>query len=474
MAKLKLKFDPNQEHQLIAIESVVQLFEGMEKSQTGFQLGDDAIPNLPPFSDLNEEWLLSNLQRVQRENLKYCKGLSENRVLETDDGMMLDGVSDQSVRYPSFTIEMETGTGKTYVYLRTIYELKKNFNFTKFIIIVPSIAIYEGTIKTFEITKDHFNSLYGNETINVIKYDGSQLNKLRPFSSSNNIEVMIMTLDSFNKSSNVIYKPTERLQGEKLPYQYIQETRPILILDEAQNYTSEKSKQALRTLNPLFALKYSATPKEATNLVYSLSPVDALKMNLVKKIEVLGAEETNNLNQYQLALEKIEGYGPQATIRTVINVNGERREASIQLKKGDSLYEKTRISEFKGIKVDEINRKDGMVIFTNSDTLFLNESSAFTKVEIFRTQIEETIREHLRKQKELRNKGIKVLSLFFIDKVANYISDEAILPKLFDNAFNNLKVDYSDFEKLDGKDVREAYFAKKKNRNGQFEVVETR
>lgn len=475
MSKLKLKFDPNQEHQRIAIESVVNLFKGLPPYQTSFQLGDETIANLPPYSELNEEWLLGNLQEVQKENTRYCQNLEQNLSLDIDQGLVLQGVGHETWRFPSFTIEMETGTGKTYVYLRTMFELRKKYGFGKFIIIVPSIAIYEGTIKNFQITKDHFRTLYGNETVNVIEYEGQQISKLRHFASSSALEILIMTIDSFNKESNVIYKATEKLPGEKLPYQYIQETKPILILDEAQNYTSERAKQALRTLHPLFALRYSATPKEKPNLIYRLSPVDAFKMNLVKKIEVYGVTEKENVNQLSLSLEKIYGYGPKASVKAPVIKGGIKREESLTLQKGDDLYNKTGNDAFQNIKVDEINSALGLVIFSDNTRLSVNDVTALTnsKQDVFRVQIEETVKRHLKKQAELRKKGIKVLSLFFIDRVANYTDEDAIIPQIFDVAFDKFKNDYDEFKKLTGPEVREAYFAQKKIKKGEIIAIDT-
>lgn len=472
--KLTLKFDPNQEHQLRAIESVLNLFEGLPENAAGFRLGDEVVPNLPPYEALEENWLLGNLIEVQRQN-----GLQENMMLDADDGLELEGVGLNSWRYPLFTIEMETGTGKTYVYLRTILELKKHYGFRKFIVIVPSIAIYEGVIKNFQITREHFKSLYGNETVGFTEYEGQQISKLRHFAASGFLEIMVMTIDSFNKSSNLIFKATEKLPGEKLPFQYIQETRPILILDESQNYTSAKSKEALRTLNPLLALKYTATPREITNLVYRLTPVDAFQKNLVKKIEVFGVKEEENLNQPFLALEKIEysSYGPTAKLRTLVNDKGERKEAVVTLRKGDDLFQKTKMEGFAGknIIVQEINRRDGVIVFSDESQLSVHDTTGMThsKEETFRVQIEETVRRHLQRQTELLNKGIKVLSLFFIDKVANYTGENALIPRLFDAAFDKEKHKYPYFEKLNATDIREAYFARKKTKSGEVVAIDT-
>jgi type III restriction enzyme len=339
MSKLKIQFEADQLHQVGAIQSTVKLFQGFTKKQDGSWIGDDTKPNLDPYEMLDEGWLFDNLLINQRDN-----GLIEDMYLNFEDGFELSG--NNSWRFPYYTIEMETGTGKTYVYLRSILELRKHYGWTKFIIIVPSVAIYEGVIKTFAITREHFKTLYGNETVNLIEYSGQHLGKLRNFSISSTVEILLMTIDSFNKESNVFYKPTEKLQGEKLPYQYVQETRPILILDESQNYNSEGSKMALRTLHPLFALKYSATPtekgrtreenRELMNRIYLLSPVHAFQQNLVKKIEVLGITEQFNLNDNQISFvfkDSKKGYGPEVEARLNVLKGGTLTQETLRLKK---------------------------------------------------------------------------------------------------------------------------------------------
>ena len=430
---------------------------------------------------LDEGWLFDNLLSVQKEN-----GLVEDMMLNCDDGF--ETIAVNSWRYPYFTLEMETGTGKTYVYLRTIHELRKNYGWGKYVIVVPSVAIYEGVLKTFQITREHFKTLYGNETVNLIEYEGQKISKLRTFASSSNIEILLITIDSFNKATNVIFKPTEKLQGERLPYQYIQETKPILILDESQNYTSENARQALRTLHPLFALKYSATPtekgatreanRELLNRCYWLSPVDAFRQNLVKKIEVLGVTEQFNMNDNQLSLRLMEekaGYGLALEARMNVLKNGQLVEQTVKLKKGDDLFEKTKNDNFEGLVIDEINRKEGVVVFTNGISYKVSEGGEVTlsKEEIFRVQIEETVKAHMSRQKELIDKGIKVLSLFFIDKVANYVSGDGVIRKLFDNAFEKYKMQYPFFKGWKAEDVREGYFAKKTAKNKADEFVDT-
>lgn len=471
--KLTFKFDPNQEHQKFAFQSVVDLFDGLSRNDIGWEMGEEIVPNLPSHQQLDELWLRDNLNNIRERN-----GFTRQFQLDADEGLVNDWLGIDSWRYPAFTIEMETGTGKTYVYLRTIYELNKKYGFKKYIIVVPSVAIYEGVIKSFEMTRNHFRSLYHNEPIVLIEYDSKQISKLRNFSTESGIQILVMTIDSFNKKSNNLFKTTEKLPGEKLPYQYIQETRPVLILDESQNYRSVKAKAALRSLHPLFALNYSATPIDKPNLLYKLSPVDAFKMGLVKRIQVVGVEEMYNVNDPQLALqlhsinERSYGLVGKATVKVL--EDGIMNFKEIELRKNDDLFAKTHNENFKGIVVDEVNIGNGIIVFSNGNTMSIHDSIYTTpqREELFRTQIKETIRYHFTTQSFLKSRGIKVLSLFFIDRVANYTDDDGVVKKLFDEEFNKLKVDYGDFKDLNPDEVREAYFAKKTTKAGD-EIIET-
>ena len=491
--KIKLQFDAHQEHQLRAVNAVVNLFEGLLPMDIAFQMGDDIVANLPPYHVLEENWLFENLRQVQDDFNAYAASIgSSDKIyqptthLQTDDGVFLEGIGEAFAhhRYPSFTVDMETGTGKTYVYLRTIMELKKHYGFRKFIIIVPSVAIYEGVIKSFEITKEHFKSLYGNETIGLTQYDGQQISKVRNFATSGFTEIMVMTLDSFNKTTNLFYKSTEKLPGEKRPFEYVQDTRPILILDESQNYRSAISRAALRTLKPLFALNYSATPgtkvDDSPNVVFKLNPVDAFRLNLVKKIQVWGIQQEYNVNnpQLTLALEGIHrgAEGLRAKLKVLINQNGKLVEGTIEVKKGDKLFRKTRNNAHLDKVVSEIDMKNGFVGFEDGDEMHMvsdaGTSTSLSKHEVFRYQIEKTILEHFARQKELKKHGVKILSLFFIDRVANYVEENGIIKKLFDEVFEKLKSRSEQFKSFSAAEVREGYFASKKTKSGN-EFVDT-
>jgi type III restriction enzyme len=464
MAKnIKLKFESNQEHQNIAVNSVIDLFDGFTQSMVIDEFNNDIASNIDSYCNFEESWLLDNLMEVQTKN-----NIPLNFGIDIDDGATLEIDGYDTHRFPCFTIEMETGTGKTYAYIKTIFELNKKYGFRKFIIVVPSVAIYEGVYKSIEITKEHFKTLYGNVNFSTIKYDGQQIGKVKDFAINPYITIMIMTIDSFNGKTNNIYKATEKLPGEKKPYQYIQETKPIFILDESQNYLSSKSREALRTFNPLFALNYSATPKEKPNLIYRLRPLDAFKLNLVKKIQVEGVTEQHNLNDKGLNIiidDVIRNNNAiHASVKAHCVLEGQKQIKTITLRKNDDLFEKTNNEDFLGFVVEDINFLNKQIIFTNGSVLgnLQTEGITLSKSEIFRVQIEQTIRYHFERQKILRNKGIKVLSLFFIDKVDNYVQENGIIKTIFDNAFNRLKHLDSEFKKLRPEEVRQGYFAKKK------------
>lgn len=460
---LQFKFDPNQDFQLEAIASVVDLLEGLPRHTSEFALGDEAVANLPQYDVLDETSVYENLLGVQERN-----GIQQERLLpqlEVDEGMVLDGAGNESWRYPSFTVEMETGTGKTYVYLRTIHELRQRYGFRKFIVVVPSIAIYEGVVKTFQITKNHFAFLYNNETINVVRYDGSRLSQLRAFASSTFVEVMVMTMASFNGRRNTIYRASESLPGERLPFQYVQDTRPILILDEPQNMESKLAQHALRTLHPLFALRYSATHRSTPNLVYRLTPFDAYLRNLVKKIQVDGVTERQSLNQPYLALEAITRKRKRITarVRTYVTKGGRTHEGEVTLRQGDDLHTKTlREQHAAGYVVSEIHAGKGYIEFENGERVRLHQHIGPSRPDIFRVQIRRTIEEHMERQRQLREQGIKVLSLFFIDRVANYIAEDGIIRRIFDEEFDRLKTKYPGFARYEASQVRDGYFARRK------------
>lgn len=479
MCALKLKFDPNQQYQLDAISCVVDLFDGLSYRAPSFDLSGAVIPNIPDVDAINWEPIYDNFREIQTRN-----GIPNDTLIseiEMDDGLILDGVGLESHSYPHFTIEMETGTGKTYVYLRTMFELRKKYGFSKFIIIVPSIAIYEGVFASYDDNmRAHFRTLYGNDLIHLSKYDGDQVNIVKSFATSPITEAMIMTIDSFNKATNVIYKATDKIMGELKPHEYIQKVRPILIVDEPQSsISSEKALSACRTLKPLFGLRYSATHRESPNEIYKLTPFDAFRQNLVKKIEVIGVTEINDFGKPFLALEKVgrDSKGIYAKLKANVYENNHIKEAEITLRNDGDLFDATNREEYrgKGYKVSEISLRPGnqFIEFVNALKLACGKSIGPVKEEIFSKQIEETVIKHMRRQEELWSKGIKVLSLFFIDKVDNYVSKDGIIKVLFDKMFDKYKKSFPHFKGHSPEDVREAYFAKRVDRAGIAVAIDT-
>lgn len=488
----QFKFDPNQKHQTRAIESVVNLFDGYSPdliNKSGFIFNLDAVPNVSPSMIWFDKFkVLQNMNSIQQKNNDEDLNQKEIRTnqmgllelspsLEFDSGFTLDPMNPGTWEYPSFVVDMETGTGKTYVYLRTIYELKKKYNFSKFIIIVPSVAIFEGVKKSFDTLKSHFNQLYSGEPATLVAYDGQKLSgSIRNFATSKNTEILLMTIDSFTTpTKNVIFKPSDKLPGELLPYQYLQQTRPILILDESQNYNSEKSKAALRTLNPLFAVGYSATPRDKTNLVYRLTPYEAFRQNLVKKVQVAGVTETTTDTEGEIVLQALEYSGSRLTAKVQAEMieGGITRTETFTLFHGDSLERKTRNPRYSGFIVNNIVKSENAIYFENGQVcrLSVHEESQ-SKEDVFRAQIRHTIKKHFERQQEFidRKLKIKVLSLFFIDRVANYRGDNPIIKNIFIEEFEKQKSKSSYFSKFSAEEVQKAYFAQKKEKDKDLEI----
>lgn len=466
---MKLHFDPDQEHQLAAIQSVVRLFDGQPRRDPDLSFdSEDGFAAVSNRLDLGENALVENLRTVQRDN-ELPEDESLSLIEESDD---LAGGTGR-IRFPNFTLEMETGTGKTYAYLRTALELHKEYGLRKFIVVVPYVAVREGVLKSLRMTREHFRALYDNVPYRFYAYDSQNLARVRNFALSHALEFMVMTLGSFNKAmsergaGNVIYRPDDRLQGET-PVDLIRAVRPVLILDEPQNMESEKSIRALSALDPMFALRYSATHRRSYNLVYRLTPYEAYRRGLVKRVEVAGVED-EDANRPYLRLKEIRAGKRSISAKLVVHrltKGGGPRERTITVQEGDDLREKTRNPVYEGLLVSGIDARNQTVSFEDGSALGAGQERGPDKEVIFDAQIRYAVREHLRKQERLRPQGIKVLTLFFIDRVANYAEEDGLVRRLFDRAFDELKVEYEQFKKLDAAEVQAAYFASRTNRQG--------
>jgi len=406
---MKLHFDSNQEYQLQARKSITNIFEGQSLSSSDFESSITETGTL--FSEngignkltLNEDQIWENVKAIQLHN----KIRNPNPEFQ---GM-------------NFSVEMETGTGKTYVYLRTIYELQKLYGFKKFVIVVPSVAIREGVLKNLQITHDHFQSLYDKVLISFDIYDSKKVSNIRGFASGNAIQILVINIDAFAKDENIINKPNDKLTGKK-PIEFIQSCNPIVIVDEPQNMETEIRKRAIQNLNPLCTLRYSATHTNLYNLMYSLNPVKAYDLGLVKQIEVDSVISENDFNSSFIQLESINRTGNNIKAKLKIDVNTSKgvQRKSVQVSKNslDLFMLSGENPKYEGLKVYEIDYGNDQIELTNGLVLKSGETQGGMNDEVMKFMIRKTVEEHLKKEKAFKDKGIKVLSLFFIDKVKNY------------------------------------------------------
>jgi type III restriction enzyme len=439
---MKLQFDPNQQFQLDAMSAITDLFDGQPQGAPEYsviQVGDyggllagQARTELGVGNHLllAEETLHDNTRKIQA--LNDIEIVDEAAPLEAWD--LFDVPANTSRRCPHFSIEMETGTGKTYVYLRTIFELSQRYGFQKFIIVVPSVAIREGVLKNIEITTDHFRALYNNLSFEHFVYDARKINRLRQFAVSNTLQILVINIDAFRKNftgteaeqkSNVIYKESDKLSGRQ-PIEFVQAARPIVIIDEPQSVdNTDKAQEAIKALNPLCTLRYSATHRNPYNLVYRLDPVRAFEMHLVKQIVVASASGNGNANDAFVRVEQVEyKNGIRAKLRIHVQTPDGPREKTVTVKNGADLYvlSNERVVYQDGFSIAEINAEPGneYIRFNNGRVLRLGEESGGMREDIWRVQIKHTLKRHLEKELQVRQRGIKVLSLFFVDRVANY------------------------------------------------------
>ena len=424
---MKFKFTI-QPYQTEAVNSVVNVFAGQpyqdnlryrrdigkyKVQQQELYKQDDLLytgfANAPVM--LNQPELLRNIKNVQQEN-----NLKLSSSLENHLGCC------------ALDVEMETGTGKTYVYIKTMFELNKHYGWSKFIVVVPSIAIREGVRKSFVTMEDHFMEYYGKKA-RFFVYDSKNLTDIDQFSSSADLSVMIINVQAFNARGKDARRIRMELEsfGSRMPIEVIQANRPIVILDEPQKMGGEKTQESLKEFNPLFTLNYSATHRVQHNKVYALDSLDAYRMKLVKKIRVNGIEVKNlqgtNCYLYLEGIEISPNKPPRARLEFEIkHKTGIKRETKL-LDVGDNLYYLSNdLEQYKGYVINTIDPLRNCVTFTKDDIEIHtgNVQGDVSEKDIRRAQIRETIRAHLRRESELYPKGIKTLSLFFIDKVENY------------------------------------------------------
>lgn len=471
---MKIQFDSTQAYQLAAIQSVVRLFEGQPLSKGNYEVSPALEGASITFTErgvgnrlvLSDEQLLENVRKVQQDN-----GLSLSPKLETAQ-------YDKGTIPLNFTVEMETGTGKTYTFLRTIYELNRAYGFKKFVIVVPSVAIREGTIKNLQITHEHFQGLYDNQPINFVLYNSSKLTGLQNFATSNAIQILVINIDSFTKDGNIIN--TLRETGLK-PIEYIQNTNPIVIVDEPQNMETDVRKAAIHNLNPLCTLRYSATHRNPYNLLYSLNPVQAYDLGLVKQIEVDGITSDQNYNAAYIQYKGVTNEKSNYKAKIVIFVNGKdgvkQKEFKMGLGKKDNndLYSLSGGRDvYKDYLLTTIDRENGFIQFSNGATIHEGTTQGGLTDEVKKFQIERTVKHHFDKLKKLKCQQIKVLSLFFIDRVANYReydeNGEYIKGKFarwFEEAFAQQQKKHPNLIPFEAEQVHNGYFSADKSGKGK-------
>ena len=447
MSEMKIKFNPDLTHQKDAINAVVGVFEGQETFQSNFSVSNAVQADM---FEKNDGIGVANALSLLPEEL-----YENTRNVQLVNGLPQTDTKKQTLSSLDFTIEMETGTGKTYVYLRSAFELNQRYGLTKFIIVVPSVAIKEGVYKSLQMTEEHFRKEYKNVQYDYFVYDSSKRDQVRNFATNDYIQIMVINIDAFSKSftdpeketkANLIHRTDDRLNGMK-PIEFIQATSPVVLIDEPQSVASTVNrKKAIASLNPLCTFRYSATLTENFNMLYKLDSIDAYERKLVKQIEVASLEVQDNHNQAYIKLISVDNKKSPITAKIEIDAQTKtgklQPRKSITVKSGTDLFEASGgRTVYEGYVINDIYCEEGSeyIDFTSRDDIIeLSQSIGEVDQDTYkRLQVSKTVEEHLEKElkfyrkittgvdvmdhsKILSQKGIKVLSLFFIDKVANY------------------------------------------------------
>ncbi len=473
---MNIKYDSQQQFQIQAINAIADVFEGQPNDAESFAaaLQTNAVRGGQAglFNEigavgnnllLDEESIFENVRAIQNEN-----GI--------DPAMRLDGMN--------FSIEMETGTGKTYVYLRTAFELAKRYKFTKFIIIVPSIAIKEGVKSSIESMREHFSEIYAMPFDTTV-YDGKSPEVVQSFASSTNMQFMIMTIDAIRGNRTlVIRQERDKLNGIA-PIDYLAAVNPIVIMDEPQNMESELSTSAIADLNPLCTLRYSATHRREYNMMYRLDPVDAHREKLVKGIVVANAQQKgSDAKPYIKLLDVRNTPKLQAYVEVLVrDKNGAIGRKPLWVNHHDRLDVRTNNDVYDGYTINDISTIPASVEIGTHGVLMLGDNWGGNEDQILREMIRETIKEHIKKEYLWRDAGVKVLSLFFVDRVASYLTyDDEGNPtdgrfvKWFDELYREERLKNEHYAAMlpeEPSEVRAAYFAEMK-KGGKTSLVDSK
>ena len=491
--KMKIQFD-KLDYQIEAISSVVDVFRGQEACTSNFTVLAPKVTADGSYSNLQAEIGYANKLALSQEQL-----LQNTQEIQLRNGLRVSKSDEVSRNALDFSVEMETGTGKTYVFLRSILEMNKRYGFTKFIIVVPSIPIKEGTNKNLEITEEHFKGLFDNIPYSYFVYDSGDLSKVRDFAVSDQLRIMVINIqafardmDSTAKSKRILLEYNDKLGAA--PISLIKETNPIVIVDEPQStLNTPLQKKSVQNLNPLAVFRYSATHREKINLLYRLNAVDAYQKKLVKQIEVssVGAQGEATDGAYLRLVSITNKKGSiSAKLELDILVKGKSQRKIKEIKQNSQLYEVSRLQQYEHYIVQNIYVEDQYVEFSNGIDLGVGETlGGVDDLLIKRLQIQKTIEEHLDKELVLNPQGIKVLSLFFIDSVKNYrvydeegnvsngvyaqIFEEEYLKTIQKRKYHSLFKEIKDIESKIS-EVHNGYFSvdkvsKKSNKKDKFE-----
>lgn len=441
----------NPQHQITAIQSVVDIFRGMERNTYDNAHNEDIHMNV---CSLSSQQILDNIQSIIHEN-----GISDTQAFLVNEN--------------DACIEMETGTGKTLTYLQTAYELFRQYGLSKFIVLVPSVPIRQGVIDTFENFREQLSDKY-DVTPNIFVYDSSKISLLHDFITSDNLQIMVLTMASFNSENNILNQVDREDMFNNLPHlESLAQTHPIILMDEPQEgMDTDNSKQWIAKLHPLFKLRYSATHVVKRNVLYQLTPAESYRLGLVKKLEVLTVSESNDEATLKLEISQVLSTATQVKVKLKLwklNKSKGRFEfkESGLLKKDDNLADKSGNESYRDYTIRRIYKsmtdRKWHVVFENGAEIIEGSSSA-NKEQVWALQLEWLIRRHFENKNKLQPQGIKNLSLIFIDRVANYMSPERpIIKQLFEQKYRQVYAEFNDGKQPADSDVLAAqgfYFAK--------------
>jgi type III restriction enzyme len=477
---VEIKFDANQKYQLDAIGAVVDLFDGQEMVEQSFTLpevDDGQSGMLPGFSELvfgnslslSAESLRKNLRAVQDRPMPTSSDTESPAIPESMRIDVPDGEAPLD-----FSLEMETGTGKTYVYLRTMAELNRKYGFRKFVIVVPSVAIREGVVASLDLVKDHFRELYDGLQFDHYVYDSNALTRVRQFATAPHLQILVINIDSFTSEANVINRATDAMNGYAA-IEFLKACRPIVIMDEPQNMETTIRQAALASLDPLFKVRYSATHRDPKHLVYRLTPVDAYDLRLVKRIGVRGITQDHDLNLPYVRVKKVHASPGSVTATAVIHkaTKTGTRPTNVTLRKDVDLEDESGGRDaYRGWIVEDIvaaaDGTPGYVEFGNHRLLREGSSNGEGQDQMQRIQIRQAIEAHFQRERDFMVKlkrGVidetKPLTLFFVDQVANYAPEDGKFRIWFEEEYEAVRRDgRNNLLKVPSvKQVHDGYFA---------------